>query len=199
MLLFPVPPCTAGQSLLGRALCGSFLVPSARWRLVRASLSPLCSSSKLRGLCALVSASQALPLQCGAGVHLTWLPRPARCFSGFVFSYLGSQYLTPTSQGLCALVLSHRPDLCRGLCVLSAPEGHPLCCEGCAYCLFGCFPSLSTQGWTLHREGCVPSRGLHAMPHSGPSVPQGLPALERFVCLPTLGSLSPLSGWGHSL
>ena len=46
----PVPPYIEGQSMLGRGLCGSFLVPSASPRLVRASLSPLSSPSESHGL-----------------------------------------------------------------------------------------------------------------------------------------------------
>jgi len=58
----PVLPCGAGWSLLGRCLCGCFLVPStSRW-LVWASLWPLSLPSVSRGLCALVLAPQACPL-----------------------------------------------------------------------------------------------------------------------------------------
>ena len=52
----PVPPCASGRSLLGRGLCGYFLVLSASWRLVWASLTP-----------------GAHPLSCRACVHLFWL------------------------------------------------------------------------------------------------------------------------------
>ena len=86
----PVLPCTACQSLLGRGLRGSFLVPSASQRLVWASLSPLSLTSVSRGLCALVLVPKALPLCCGASVHLFWLPWLALCFTGLVCPYLGS-------------------------------------------------------------------------------------------------------------
>ena len=118
MLLFPIPPCTAGRNLLGRGLCGSFLVPFAWWRLVQASLSPLSSPSISQGLCTLVLASQALPLQRGAGVHLIWLSRPALCFSG-LYSLILAPDTCPPHRRVCVPlpVLSHWPDLCRGACV----------------------------------------------------------------------------------
>ena len=91
----PVLPCTAGQSLLGRRLRGSFLVPSVSQRLVWASLSPLSPTSVSWGLCALVLVPKALPLCCRACAHLFQPP-------GLPFP----------SQGLCALILALRSTLC---------------------------------------------------------------------------------------
>ena len=76
-----VPPCTAGQNLLGRGLCGSFLfspiLPSTLWRLLWASVSPPSPPSVLQGLCSLVLAPQAYPLCHRAYVHLFRLTAPA--------------------------------------------------------------------------------------------------------------------------
>ena len=73
-----VPPCTAGQSLLGRGLCGSFLfsliLPSTLWRLLWASLSLLSPRSVLQGC-----------------VHLFRFPRPALYVSGLMCTCFGSQ------------------------------------------------------------------------------------------------------------
>ena len=77
MLLLPDLPFTAGQSLLGRGLCGSFLgppaVPSVLRRLVWASLSPPGPSLCVAGFVCTCFISTAL---CEASV-LFQPPRPA--------------------------------------------------------------------------------------------------------------------------
>ena len=99
-------PCTASWRLPGRGLCGSFLsslaLPSASWRPVWASLSPLSLPSVSQGMCALASAHWACPLYrgtcctcfgspgqplChGACVHMFLFSGPALCTASFVCS-----------------------------------------------------------------------------------------------------------------
>ena len=79
--------------------------------LFGASLSPLSPPSVSWGLCALVSASWALPLHCGACVHLFQLPRPALCVAELVCAGFGSLDSLSVLQGLCALVSSLWPTL----------------------------------------------------------------------------------------
>ena len=80
-----VPPCTAGQSLLGRGLCGSFLgslaLPSVLWTFVWASLRPLGS----------LSLSPLGPPCQGAWVFFFWLPQPAFCDTGLLWAPLVPQ------------------------------------------------------------------------------------------------------------
>ena len=147
-------------------MCGSFLVPFAWWRLVQASLSPLSSPSISQGLCTLVLASQALPLQRGAGVHLIWLSRPALCFSG-LYSLILAPDTCPPHRRVCVPlpVLSHWPDLCRGACV------------------FFWLPRDSSQP-----HGLQPTRLLHPYDFQGKSTGVGCPRLLRELLLETLNS-----------
>ena len=81
VLLLPDLPFTAGRSLLGRGLCGSFLappaMPSVLRRLVWASLSPPGPSLCVAGFVGTCFISPAL---CEASV-LFQPPRPAPCAS----------------------------------------------------------------------------------------------------------------------
>ena len=87
-----VLPCTADWSLLGRGLCGSFLV----------SLTLPSSSRKHTDLCGLPLAPWSWPLHGGSRVHLFQFTRPALCVAGLVCSF---QSPGPPSvpQGLCSL------------------------------------------------------------------------------------------------
>ena len=77
---FPCPALRCWQKLVGRCLCGSFCVVATCVGCPRPPGSPSASWDS----CALVSASQAHTLCCGACVPLCWLPTPALCFAGLV-------------------------------------------------------------------------------------------------------------------
>ena len=89
----PVRPCTAGRSLPGKDLCGSFLSSptksSALWKIVSASLSLLSLPSMSWGLCALVFAHRAslyfVRLMC-----TYFVSQSAHYVVGFVCSYFSS-------------------------------------------------------------------------------------------------------------
>ena len=135
VLLFTDLAFSAGRSLLGRDLCGSFLVsqtmPSASWRLVWASLSPLSSPS--------VSWSS---------VHLPRPPEPSLCVVRLMCTCLGLTGLPSAPHNLCAL-----------------------------------------------QSVCMPPLSWHA---GLPSVLRGLRVLEKFICLPTLGTTGCRASMGFS-
>ena len=66
------PPFTAGQILLGKGLCGSFL-------------DPLTVAPAHGVVCGLLSAPGACPLCCRAWVHLSQLTRPSASYVSFYF------------------------------------------------------------------------------------------------------------------
>ena len=100
-LCSPFPPCTVGQSLLGRGLCGFFLAPQ---------LCSLCCGDVWASLSTL-----SCPLHNGSCVHLSqlteppsrracvffWLPRPILCATRVVCT--GQVCMTRHSQH-CALL-----------------------------------------------------------------------------------------------
>ena len=119
------------------------------------------------GLCALVSASWALPLHCGACVHLFQLPRPALCIAELVCTGFGSLDALCCRACVHLFHLSSQPSLSRGLCVLLlAPQADPLYGESCVHCpRFVSLPSLGTLACPWCHKGCVHWLGLYAMPH----------------------------------
>ena len=102
----------------------------------------------------------------GACVHLSRLPWSAFSFAGFVFTFVRSMCLPSVLQGLCSLLSVCLPSMLQGLCVLVLSHQSALFVVGFMCSSFG-------------------SPGL-------PSVPRGLCALPKFVCLLSLGTPVPL-------
>ena len=158
------------------------------------------------------------PLCCGARVYLLWLPGPPSVSRGLctlslsprahplhlelvlllfrltslhsLLQGLGVLLLAPQTHSLCREVCVH----CRGLYVspLSAPR--PTLCTASVVCTGRvCMPGHSrTSGPTLCTTRAVCTGEVYMLPQTATC------ALERFVCLPSLGAPSPLSGREHS-
>ena len=78
----PAPPFTAGQTLLGKGLCGSFLDPL--------TVAPLTGS--------FLSAPRACPLCCKACVHLSQLTRPSASNVSFYFRIQLMKWKSPLTE-----------------------------------------------------------------------------------------------------
>ena len=158
MLLFTDLAFSAGRSLLGRDLCGSFLVsqtmPSASWRLVWASLSPLSSPS--------VSWSF---------VHLPRPPEPSLCVVRLMCTCLGLTGLPSAPHNLCALQSVCMPPL-------SWHAGLPSVLRGLRVLeKFICLPTLGTTGCRAMPKGMTIKGSEHNLEHMNVKVAQSRPTL----------------------
>ena len=115
-----VPPFTAGQILLGRGLCGSFL-------------DSLTVSSVHRYVCGLLSAPWACPLCCRAYVHLSQLIRPNTSYISFHFRIQLLKWKSPIIETIleyehtaaaAAKSLQSCPTLCNP--IDGSPPGSPV-------------------------------------------------------------------------
>ena len=142
------------------------------------------------------------PLCLGACVHFPSLPGPTLCIVELVLLLFRLTSLHSLLQGLGVLLLAPQThSLCREVCVhcrglyvspLSAPR--PTLCTASVVCTGRvCMPGHSrTSGPTLCTTRAVCTGEVYMLPQTATC------ALERFVCLPSLGAPSPLSGREHS-
>ena len=132
----PVPPCTAGGSLLGRCLCGSFCFSVTCVGFPQPPKRILC----VAGLCTLDSQFLRPTLCVARLVYPCFSSRCGLCVAGLVWTCLGCLCSPSALGGLCAVVSIHcLHSFSQGLFVLSAVPGG-LCVLPKSVCL----PSIGT-------------------------------------------------------
>ena len=148
---------------------------------VRTRLGFLGPPSALWGLCELVSAPQACPLRCRAGVRWFWFPGLSLCVAGLV----------------CTCFISLANPLCLRACVFFFWLPRPTLCVVRVVCtarglyvspLLAPWPALGATRVVCTGQVCIP---CHTW----------LPRLALCTAgylWASLGSLSPQSGWDHS-
>ena len=164
----PVPPCAAGQSLLGGCLCGSLRFTGTRVGFPPPQARPLRRGASVRlarppgpalcftGLCARGSNSRACPLHRGASVHLARLPGLALCFMGRVCTWLEFPALPSASQG--CVHLSRLPGQASALPGWCALVWLPACALCTMQFMCTCFlspPTLFVTGVMCSPFGCA--------------------------------------------
>ena len=166
--------------------------PNCLWNLYRCFcfLVPPCTaggSMIQRGLCGsflssliVSSASKRIVWTKETFMGFLWPPELALCIRGLVCTCLSS--LDPPSalsQGLCVLVSAHQPTLY---------------VAGLVHSSLGFPSSLCVPRFICTREVCMSLLSQHARPALCTT---RVCELERFVCLPSIGTLGPPSAlWG---